>query len=127
MNRGWTLRKGEGWNYDEMPSDGKVPPNGNLIGYPTSILFARNIKIESAEFVSAYKAYSSRVGGGASVGWGPFRLSGSYSHAESGNRYNSEAKGEALTVPGMQIIGFVNHMIPKSPNPLPELKDAAFE
>jgi hypothetical protein len=27
----------------------------------------------------------------------------------------------------MQIIGFVNHMIPQSPNPLPELKDAEFE
>jgi hypothetical protein len=127
MNRGWTLRKGEGWNYDQMPSDGKIPPNGNLIAYPTSILFARNIKIESSEFVSAYKQYSSHVGGGASVGWGPFRLSGSYSHSDSGNRYDSTADGQSLTVPGMQIIGFVNHMIPQSPNPLPELKDAEFE
>jgi hypothetical protein len=29
-------------------------------------------------------------------------------------------------VKGMQIIGFVNHLIGKAPNPLPELKDADF-
>jgi len=126
MNRGWTLRKGEGWNYDQMPSDGKLPPTGNLIGYPTTILFVRNVVIESAEFVSAYKAYSSTIGGGASVGWGPFRLSGNYSHSESGRQYNSETDSKSLRIPGMQIIGFVNHMIGKAPNPLPELKESDF-
>ncbi|MGI0491813.1 hypothetical protein ACN4EG_08370 [Alkalinema pantanalense CENA528] len=126
MNRGWTLRKGEGWTYGDMPSDGAAPPNGNLVGYPTTILFARNISIESAEFVSAYREFSKQVSGGGSVGWGPIRLSGGYSHGSKGTDYNSDAKGATLKVPGMQIIGFVNHLIPKSPNPLPELKDAEF-
>ena len=126
MNRGWTLRKGEGWNYDQMPSDGKLPPSGNLIGYPTTILFARNVVIESAEFVSAYKAYSKSVGGGGSIGWGPFRLSGHYSHSESGRQYNSESDSKSIRIPGIQAIGFINHMIGKAPNPLPELKEADF-
>ncbi len=127
MNRGWTLRKGEGWNYDDMPSDGNIPPKGNLIGYPTTILFARNILIDSAEFVSAYKEYSSGVSASASVGWGPFRLKGSYGHTESGNNYDSQADGSKLRVPGMQIIGFVNHLIGKVPNPLPDLKEEDFQ
>lgn len=126
MNRGWTLRKGEGWNYDQMPSDGKLPPSGNLIGYPTTILFARNVVIDSSEFVSAYQEYSKSVGGGGSVGWGPFRLSGNYSHSESGRQYNSTSDGKSLTIPGLQIIGFVNHMIGQAPNPLPELKPEDF-
>ncbi len=112
--------------YDDMPSDGKIPPSGNFIAYPTTALFARNIVIESADFTSAYSAYSSSVGGSASIGWGPFSLSGSYSHSESGRNYRSQADGSTLRVPGMQIIGFVNHLIGKAPNPLPDFKDSDF-
>lgn len=126
MNRGWTLRKGEGWMYDDMPSDGQLPPHGNFIAYPTTALFARDITIESADFVSAYNSYSSSYGGGASVGWGPFRLSGNYHHAESGDSYSSTASGQTLRVPGMQIIGFTNHLVGKAPNPLEDLKDEDF-
>jgi len=126
MNRGWMLRKGEGWMYDDMPSDGQKPPKGNFIAYPTTILFAKNIVIDSADFRSHYDEYSRSVGGSASVGWGPFRVRGSYAHAESGRNYNSEGSGSALRVPGMQIIGFVNHVIGKMPNPLPDLKEEDF-
>ena len=125
-SRGWTLRKGEGWTFDDMPSDGKTPPKGEFIGYATQALFVRNVAIKSSDFVSAYQRVASSVGGGGSVGWGPFRLSGGYSHAEGHERYDAQADGEWLRVPGLQIIGFVNHLIGKAPNPLPELKDAEF-
>ena len=126
INRGWNLRKGEGWMFDEMPSDGQMPPKGNLIGYPTSVLFARNIVITSADFSSAYKAHSSSVGGKAGVGWGPFFIGGSYRHGESDTSLHTESDAQSIRVPGMQIVGFVNHMIPKSPDPLPELKEEDF-
>jgi hypothetical protein len=126
MNRGWTLQKGTGWMFDEMPSDGKIPPKGNFIGYPTTILFARDIVIDSAEFASAYSEFSKSVSVGGSVGWGPFRLSGSYRHSESGSDYKSEADRQWIRVPGMQIIGFSNHLLGKAPDPLPELKDSDF-
>jgi hypothetical protein len=126
-NQGWTLRKGEGWMYDEMPSDGGDPPKGNFIGYPTSVIFARNINIQSAELASHFESQSSQVSGGGSVGWGPFRLSGSYGSAESSRKFSSEADGQSLRVPGMQIIGFVNHKISKAPNPMEGLKDSDFQ
>lgn len=127
MNRGWTLRKGEGWTYDDMPSDGQIPPKGNFIAYPVMALFARNIVIDSAEFKSAYEEYKKSISAKASVGWGPFRLSGSYTHGESEKKFESEFEGQKLKVPGMQIIGFVNHRIGKAPDPLPELKDSDFQ
>jgi hypothetical protein len=125
-SRGWMLRKGEGWTFDQMPSDGAKPPQGEFIGYATQALFARNVAIRSADFVSAYKSVQSSVGGGGGIGWGPFRLSGGYSHSEGHERYDAQADGEWLRVPGMQIIGFINHLIGKAPNPLPELKDSDF-
>lgn len=127
MNRGWTLRKGEGWMYDDLPSNGEIPPKGNFIGYPTTALFARNIRIKSADFVSAYHQQASSTSAGGSVGWGPFRLGGSYSHADSSQSFNSTTDGETLTVPGMQIIGFVNYLIGKAPNPLPDIKEEQFQ
>jgi hypothetical protein len=70
-NRGWTLKQGDGWFYDDMPSDGGRPPKGNFIGYQTIALFARNIVIESMEFASAYEQSQSQMSAGGSVGWGP--------------------------------------------------------
>jgi hypothetical protein len=125
-NRGWTLRKGEGWTFSDMPSNGGNPPKGEFIGFATQALFARNISIRSSEFVSAYKSVASKVGGNASVGWGPFTLSGGYRHSKSKENFESDFEAETLRVKGMQIIGFVNHLIGKAPNPLAELKDANF-
>ncbi|MDQ1711051.1 MAG: hypothetical protein QOE45_501 [Frankiaceae bacterium] len=125
-NRGWTLRKGEGWNFSDLPSDGGAPPKGEFIGYATQAIFVRNVEIESKEFVSKYHDVKSHVDANASVGWGPFRLSGGYAHDEHHNKTESTDDGQTLKVGGMQIIGFVNHLIGKAPNPLEELKDADF-
>ncbi|MEU6982614.1 hypothetical protein ABZ946_04215 [Streptomyces sp. NPDC046324] len=122
-NRGWTLRKGEGWNYDEMPSDGARPPNGRFIGYPLQALFVKDVTIRSSKLTQAFTAYANSVGADASVGWGPFVLKGSYSHKESGNHFHSESDGASITVPGMQIIGFVNHLLGKTPNLLDGIKE----
>jgi hypothetical protein len=126
-NRGWTLRKGEGWTFSDLPSDGGNPPKGEFIGYATQAIMARNVAIRSSEFVSAYNKVQSSVGGGGSVGWGPFKLSGGYSHSSGNESFQSDAKGEWLRVPGIQCIAFVNHLIGKSPNPLPDLRDSDFE
>ncbi|MFB7508899.1 hypothetical protein [Streptomyces broussonetiae] len=115
-NRGWDLRKGEGWNYDDMPSDGGSPPKGRFIGYPLQALFIKDLTIHSAQFAQAFSSYSNSTSVNASVGWGPFTLNGSYSHAESGDHFHSESDGATISVPGMQIIGFVNHLLGKTPN-----------
>jgi hypothetical protein len=125
-NRGWNLKKGDGWFYDDFPSDGGRPPKGNLIGYSTLALFARNIVIESAEFASAYDQAQSKTDVGGSVGWGPFSLSGSYSHGEGETHFQATRDGSKVIVPGMQIIGFVNELIGKAPNPMEGLTDADF-
>ncbi|MEV0016280.1 hypothetical protein [Streptomyces tendae] len=126
INRGWTLRQGDGWMFDKMPSDGAEPPDGTFVGYPLQAVFVRNVKIKSAAFSQAYHEYSSQFDASANVGWGPFTLSGSYGHQESGNHYHAESDGSTLTVPGMQVIAFVNHLLGKTPNPLPDLPESDF-
>lgn len=125
-NRGWTLRRGEGWMFDDMPSDGQRPPKGEFIGYATQAIFARNVQIKSRDFVKAYKKTASEVDVGGGVGWGPFRLKGGYKRAKQHEDFDSTEDGQTLNVKGMQIIVFVNHLIGKAPNPLEDLDDADF-
>lgn len=125
-NRGWTLEKGDGWTFDQMPSDGKRPPAGEFVGYPVQAIFVRDVKIKSEEFVSHYNKVASSSSGGGSIGWGPFSLKGTYSRSQTDEEFESDAKGEWLKIPGMQIIAFVNQLLGKAPNLLPELKDADF-
>jgi len=70
MNRGWTLEKGHGWTFEEMPSNGEPLPQGIFIGYPTQAIFVRNLVIESEEFSNAFSSYASQFSAGGSVGLG---------------------------------------------------------
>lgn len=125
-NRGWTLHPGEGWTFGDLPSDGGDPPKGSLVGFPTQAIFIRDVKIKSADFVSAYSKATSELTAGGSIGWGPIKLGGDYSRKSSDEKFSSTTDGDTLTVPGVQIIGFINHLFGKAPNPLPELTDADF-
>jgi hypothetical protein len=125
-NRGWTLRKGEGWMFDDMPSDGKRPPKGEFIGYATQAIFVRNLEIKSRDFVKAYKKTTSEVEAGGGVGWGPFRLKGGYKRSDQQEDFDSTEDGQTLSAKGMQIIGFVNHLWGKVPNPLEDIDEAQF-
>jgi len=124
-NRGWDLKTGEGWMYDDMPSNGAAPPAtaGKFVGYPTIILWARNVRINSAQFTSAYESHASKFGANASVGWSVFTLKGGGAHEESDSHLHTESSGQGLSVDGMQIIGFVNHLIGKAPNLLDGIKE----
>lgn len=127
MNRGWTLRTGQGWNFSKLPSDGQPVPDGIFIGYPTQAIFVRNLVIESAEFAEAFSQHSQEFGASGSVGWGPFTISGGYHNASGSQDYNMHRDGARIEVPGMQIIAFINHLIPKAPDPLPEIPAEKFE
>ncbi len=129
QNRGWMLQKGVGWTYDAMPSDGSPLPKtqGNFIAYSTTLLFIKNLTITSQSFADTWQTAQSSTSGSASVSFGPFSLGGSYSHASGDQSFAAHRDGATLTVDGMQLIGTVNHLIGKAPNPLPEISASDFE
>jgi len=126
MNRGWTLEPGHGWHFEDMPSDGKEQPKGVFVGYPTQILFIRNLKIESKEFASEYEKIVKSTEGKGSVGWGPFKLKGGHTNKQENKSFKSTSDGSAVKADGMQIIGFINHRLGKAPNPADGLKPEDF-
>jgi hypothetical protein len=97
-----------------------------LVAYPTNALFVRNVSFQSNEWDSQSKYINSKISAGGSAGWGPFFAGGSYSHGNEGRDASFHRKKGGLNIPGIQLIGFINNIIPKSPNPNPEIKPEQF-
>jgi hypothetical protein len=105
----------------EILCDGNVPPKGILPGYPTSVIFIRNLSMDFGEANSQFQSDFDSNSAHGSAGWGPFSVSANYSHADSNMSFQSHADGQGIHVDGMQIIGFNCHVLPKTPNPLPDI------
>jgi hypothetical protein len=114
-----------------MLSDGGAPPNGLLPAYPTSIIFIRNLLLDFGDNHS-FQSYmqqqnASHQGGSVGVSFGPFSLSASASHQSQSSSTQSSGGSsftdQGLSVPGMQIIGYKCHVLPKTPNPSPDIKN----
>lgn len=127
--RGWTLDNLWYLNYDNKPvsdggeKDSEGKPDGRLVAYPISALFVRNVAFTSDQSESQMNYINSKISGGGKVGWGPFSVGGSYSREEEKRDFNAHLEGGAIHIPGMQLIGFINNIIPKSPNPNPNIKE----
>ena len=82
---------------------------------PTGFVVARNVKI-TADFSTADQEFiSNSISTQASGGWGPFSVSGSYSHSSSSSSYQATFDGGTLELPGLQLIAWINTIIPVSP------------
>jgi hypothetical protein len=130
VSKTWRFDPGNPDVKNDALSDAGSPPRGLLPAYPTTIIFIRNLHMEIGHsegfdnFLSQHASSSQSGGGGFS--FGPFSCGGSASHySTSGNTqrdYGSSWDGHGLDIPGMQIAGFKCHVLPKSPNPSPDIK-----
>ncbi|KAF7365043.1 Helicase with zinc finger domain 2 [Mycena venus] len=87
--------------------------------YPTAFLLAANVTLEmegdTSDISSHFAQSSTEVS--ASIGYGPFSVSGSYAHAESHAKSTCEttANGCKIKVVSPQIIGWISQMVPALP------------
>ncbi|NDR56194.1 hypothetical protein [Aliiruegeria sabulilitoris] len=123
LSRGWRPSAGFKREYDtNVHSDGKNPPSGALIGYPTKALFVKDLVIHSSEVVSFMKSQESHVNGGGFVGIGPFCIGGRYQQSNRSSESNFDYDGASIRIKGMQLVGFLSARIPESSNPSPDVK-----
>ena len=121
--RGWDLDKLWDLNYGKTKvSDGKEKPVGRLIAYPVQALFVRNAHFKYDEWENHYKYMKKQISGGGSVGWGPFSVGGSYSRGSEKRDFEAKAEGGGIRIPGIQLIGFINNLVPKCPDLHPDIK-----
>ncbi|MBK7447006.1 MAG: hypothetical protein IPJ45_13500 [Ignavibacteria bacterium] len=124
--RGWTLDKLWDLNFDKKPvSDGEEKPSGRLVAYPITALFVKDVTFtfDEAQEFSNYSKTELTAGG--SVSWGLFSGGGKYSKGKE-TKMSVHTEGSELKIEGIQLIGFINSLIPQSPNPDPSIKPEQF-
>ncbi len=82
---------------------------------PKKLIIVKDLEIKSSQFREHYDALSKKVGGGGSVGYGPFKLKGQYSHSKSSSSFEAESEGEFVRIKGAQIIGWISNLVQFSP------------
>lgn len=83
--------------------------------YPVAFIVAKNIRIKADFSHEDEEKIKQSVQSNASVGWGPFSISGNYAYGNEENRFNSDFQNGEIRIPGMQIIAWVSKVIPFSP------------
>lgn len=104
-------------------SDGAQPPTGQLVAYSTAAVFVRNIIVDFKELHNRDSAYTQKIEAKAEVSYGPFSFGGSYKRSVGEKQHESKIGSQGLEVPGLQLIAFKCAILPKSPNPSPEIKN----
>ncbi|OME95788.1 hypothetical protein BK124_18975 [Paenibacillus amylolyticus] len=118
---GWDLDKLWELNYPgKQVSDGESV--GRLVAYPISALFVRNVTFEFDESSKFSNYFNSETSGGGSAGWGPFRAKGTVNTMSESKPAGHHEENGKITIDGMQLIGFINNLVPKCPDLHPDIK-----
>jgi hypothetical protein len=115
------------WKFPEdamLLSDGAQPPKGMLVGYPTMVIFVRNVVINFKELHDTKSEVSKALKGKAGLSIGPFGASGKYTNSNGQTKSISTMTEQGLKVNGMQIIGIRCRLWDgKKPDPDPKFKN----
>lgn len=128
-SKAWRFDQNNPTVKNDILSDGGAPPKGLLTAYPTTCIFVRNVSLSMSES-SGLQSWmqdqqSNAQFGGGGFSFGPFSFGASASHASSSGSSSSDwgykFENNTLQIPGMQLIGFKCHVMPKSPAPDPAI------
>jgi hypothetical protein len=129
LSRSWRFDQNNPEAKDDIVSSGEAPPKGLIPAYPTSAVFIRDLYLDVGhsqgfrDFMSEHTRSS--ASGGGYVNFGSLYAGGSYSRASSRGstqrNFSYSWDGQRMHVPGMQLVGYKCHIMPKSPNPLPSI------
>lgn len=97
----------------------ELPPAGQetsfLPSIVTSFILIKNLSIKWTNWQSDWKSATESTSASASFGYGPFAVHGNYSHHDAKRDFSADDTGDALKVPGIQLLGYVSTIVPASP------------
>lgn len=96
-------------------------PVGVMTLLPTSVIIARNVVISGDFSQEEQNWLKEKVDTKASVGWGPFSISGNYNQSKDEKMSQGTAAGAKISNADPQIIGWYCSVLPMCPNPDPSL------
>lgn len=110
----------ESWDWDQsvhqILSDGKTPPSGLMVAYPTTAVFIKDVEIRSSGIKDVYDEINRSLDAGGTVGWGPFSITTKHSQTSKEVKTRFDQATNTLTVEGMQLLAFKCFALPQAPN-----------
>lgn len=100
-------------------SDGGSPPKGMLIGYPTMVIFVRNVVVNFKELHDENSEFHKTLTAGGNLSIGVISAGGQYKNSSDETKSLSTMKEDGLHINGMQIIGFRCRLLNRAPDPHP--------
>jgi hypothetical protein len=119
--RVWRFKPG----MDEILSDAGKPPTGRMVAYPTTAIFVKDVVLDFSELHDEQSTLTSELKAGGAVSYGPFVLGGNYSRKVGERRATSHMESDGLHVDGLQMIACKVALMPKSPDPNPNITEWA--
>ena len=136
VSRYWRFDPGTQQGMEGMVlSSGGYRPEGILPAYPSSMLLVKDVVLDfhDTAIATAIKHQYERAShdGGLGLSIGVFGIGATANVSYLDNKKNDDSSNRIkqnntkIEIPGMQIIGYRCHILGKSPNPNPDIKDWA--
>ena len=126
-SRAWRFGPGAAAVSDVIKlSDGERPPSGSMIGFSTSVIFAKDIVIKSSDMETNADKYKTEFEAEGGVSYGIYSVKGAGSSHNQTTAVSHHFENGTLTISGMQVIGFRCRLLNKAPNPLEEANGVVF-
>ncbi|MER8963876.1 hypothetical protein [Mesorhizobium sp. M0701] len=90
-------------------------PTGIMPVVPVELIVARNLSMTADWSIDIKEFIEKHSGGGASFGYGPFKLGGRTNKSSKDTYVHAEGNGNTVTFDSPQIIGYLVHALPESP------------
>lgn len=98
-----------------------IKPTGAFVSLPTTYILARNVEIVGMFTDTVEEKLKRNIEASATVGIGPFSISGRVSYGESEEKIKGTIAKNSIKIEHTQIIASISQVLPKLPNPDPNL------
>nr|WP_315152800.1 hypothetical protein [uncultured Flavobacterium sp.] len=98
-----------------------IKPSGPFVTLPTTYILARNVEIIGQFTNTVEDVLKRNVEASARVGIGPFSISGRVSYGEDEHKIQGTIAGNKIVIKDTQIIASISQVLPKLPDPNPNL------
>lgn len=110
--QGWTNSL---YTKNKLSSGNPNDKNAILPMYTTALILMKNLSLEAIFESSESKKDVLKGSGGGGFSFGPFSFGGGYSGSQENYEYKETANGFSVVNKGVQIIGYVNEIVPPCP------------
>ncbi len=103
------------YDKDKLSNGTKNQPSSPFPLMPTGFIAIKDLQISAQWGKKDQEAISKAISTKASFGWGPFAVSGGYQSSSSSKKFSSSFENNTIKTPGLQIIGWINTVVPACP------------